>query len=208
MVAVNDMNKDMLRFLWLKEPNDPNSELVQMRFARLVFGLRPSPAILSSTIRHHLETQKEFEPQLIEQLKKSLYVDDFVSGADSENEASEVASKAKLIMQKEAFNLRKWNTNSSNLKKMFAEEASPIITNVKSVKEDNESYAKAVTGITIKANSNTVKVLGTIWNTASDSLEFEFSDLLKEAKVLPPTKRSLLKCPCQKMGFCIFEIYR
>ena len=193
MVAINDMNKDMLRFLWLKDPNDPNSELVQFRFTRLVFGLRPSPAILSSTIRHHLETQKDFDPRLIELLKKSLYVDDFVSGADDEKEASEVTSNAKLIMQKGSFNLRKWNTNSSNLKRTFSEESSPNPTNVKHVKEEDESYAKTVTGTTIKANSNTVNVLGSIWNTTSDTLEFNFSNLVDEAKSLLPTKRSLLK---------------
>ena len=193
MVAINNMNKDMLCFLWLKDPNDPNSELVQFRFTRLVFGLRPSPAILSSTIQHHLETQKDFDPQLIELLKKSLYVDDFVSGADDEKEASEVTSNAKLIMQKGSFNLRKWNTNSSNLKKTFSEESSPNPTNVKHVKEEDETYAKTVTGITIKVNSNTVKVLGSIWNTASDTLQFNFSNLVNETKSLPPTKRSLLK---------------
>jgi hypothetical protein len=46
-----------------------------------------------------METQKDFDPQLIELLKKSLYVDDFVSDADDEKEASEVTSNAKFIMQ-------------------------------------------------------------------------------------------------------------
>jgi hypothetical protein len=64
---------------------------------------------------------------------------------------------------------------------------------VKHVKEEDESYAKTVTGTTIKANSSTVKVLGSIWNTASDTLEFNFSNLVSEAKSLPPTKLSLLK---------------
>ena len=176
-----------------KEPNDPNSELVQLRFTRLVFGLRPSPAILSSTIRHHLETQKDADPQLIELLKKSLYVDDFVSGAHNEMEACEVSSNAKLIMQKGAFNLRKWNTNSSNLNEMFSEESSPNSSNLKPVTEEDESYAKTVTGTLIKTKNNIVKVLGSIWNTASDTLEFNFLDLVNEAKSLPPTKQSLLK---------------
>ena len=193
MVPINDKNKDMVRFLWLKELNNANSELVQLRFTRLVFGLRPSPAILSSTIRHHLETQKDVDPQLIELLKKSLYVDDFVSGAENEQKASEVSSNAKLIMQRGAFNLRKWNTNSSNLKKTFSEECSQKSTGLKPVTEEDKSYAKTVTGTTIKTNSNTVKVLGSIWNTASDTLEFNFFDLVNEAKSLPPTKRSLLK---------------
>ena len=141
----------MVRFLGLKEPNDPNSELVQLRFICLVVGLRPSPAILSLTIPHHLETQKDANPQLIE-----------------------VSSNAKLIMQKGAFNLRKRNTNSSNLKEMFSEESSPKSTNLKPVTEEAESYAKTLTGTLIKTYNNIIKVLGSIWNTASDSLEFNY----------------------------------
>ena len=139
MVAIYDKNKDMVHFLWLKELNNANSEFVQLRFTRLTFGLRPSPAILSSTIRHHLETQKDVNPQLIELLKKSLYVDDFVSDAENEQKASEVSSNAKLIMQRGAFNLRTWNTNSSNLKKMFSEECSQKSTDLKPVTEEDES---------------------------------------------------------------------
>ena len=97
-------------------------------------------------------------------------------------------------MQKGAFNLRKWNIKLEyNLKKTFLEESSPNATSVKHVKEEDDTYTKTVTGTTIKANSNTVKVLGSIWNTASDTLEFNFSNLVNEAKSLPPTKRSLLK---------------
>ncbi len=113
MVAINNENRDMLRFLWLKEPTKPNSEIQQLRFTRLVFGLRPSPAILGSTICHHLDTQTNSNPQQVELLKNSLYVDDFVSGADDEEQALELSSNAKSIMQRGAFNLRKWNSNSS-----------------------------------------------------------------------------------------------
>ena len=193
MVAIRDKEKDMARFLWLRDPNDPNSELVQLRFSRLVFGLRSSPAISSLTIRHHSETQKDSDPQLIELLKKSLYVDDFMSGADNEKKAYEVSSNAKLIMKEGAFNLRKWNTNSSNLKKKFSEESSPNSTNVRPVTEEDESYAKTMTGTTTNTNSNTVKVLGSIWDSESDTLQFNFVDLINEAKSLPPTKRFLLK---------------
>ena len=72
----------MLPFLWLKDPDDLNAEIVHLRFTRLVFGLRPSPAILASTIRHHLDSlvSEEFKPHFIELLKKSLYVDDLVTG--------------------------------------------------------------------------------------------------------------------------------
>ena len=70
MVGISETDKDMLRFLWFKDPGDLNSEIEHLRFTRLVFGLRPSPAILGSTIRHHLDAQlsEEFNMELIERL--------------------------------------------------------------------------------------------------------------------------------------------
>ena len=91
MVGINETDRDMLRFLWLKDPDDLNSEIVHLRFTRLVFGLRLSPAILASTIRHHLDqVSAEFEPHFIELLKKSLYVDDLVTGEGAEAKALEL----------------------------------------------------------------------------------------------------------------------
>ena len=81
MIGISKMDRDMVRFLWFEDPNNPNSEIVQLRFTRLVFGLRPSSAILAPTIRHHLDTHvaEEFKPGFIELLKNSLYVDDLVT---------------------------------------------------------------------------------------------------------------------------------
>ena len=37
------------------------------------------------------------------------------------------------------------------------------------------------------------KVLGMTWNNKMDTLIYDFSDLIKEAKLLKPTKRNVLK---------------
>ena len=47
MISINESDRDMLRFLWFEEPPNPSSEVVHLRFTRLVFGLRPSHAILN-----------------------------------------------------------------------------------------------------------------------------------------------------------------
>lgn len=57
MVGIKKEHRDMLRFLWFANPNEATPEIVQYRFNRLVFGLRPSPSILGATIKHHLELQ-------------------------------------------------------------------------------------------------------------------------------------------------------
>ena len=42
-------------------------------------------------------------------------------------------------------------------------------------------------------NSTPKKVLGVTWNNKTDTLIHGFSDLIKEAKLLKPTKRNVLK---------------
>ena len=204
MVGINEADKDMLRFLWFNDPGDINSDIIHLRFTRLVFGLRPSPAILGLTIRHHLDAQisEEFKAELIERLKNSLYIDYLVTGKENEAKALDLYSRSKSIMKRGGFNLRKWNTNSRVVLEAINQSnnsAMPPSVNqsMKAITEEDESYAKATTGPPIDDKGSTdngiVKVLGSIWDTANDQLTFNLSDLSDQAKLLPTTKPSLLK---------------
>lgn len=204
MVGISETDRDMLRFLWLKDPKDLNSEIAHFRFTRLVFGLRPSPAILASTIRHHLDAlvSEEFKPEFIEALKNSLYVDDLVTGEENEAKTMDLYLKSKSVMQRGGFNLRKWKTNSKVVQDAInrADDCanSTVVSEVKKiVTEEDESYAKTTNGpllVADKASDNAiVKVLGSVWNTATDHFVFDLVDLSGQAKKLPTTKRSLLK---------------
>ena len=53
MIGISESDRDKLRFLWFNEPHREDSEVMQLRFTRLVFDLRPSPAILGAVITHH-----------------------------------------------------------------------------------------------------------------------------------------------------------
>ena len=79
--------------LWFKNPREITPEVIQLWFCRLVFGLWPSPAILGSTIRHHLDSCEKLKPMLgyvISLQRERLYVDDFLGGADSTEKAQEI----------------------------------------------------------------------------------------------------------------------
>ena len=97
MVGIDPSDRDMLRFLWLEDPKSLNSNIKHLRFSRLVFGLRPSPAILGATIYQHLNAYKD--PELIELMKRSLYVDDLLSGGSGDSEAFEIYKRTKEIMR-------------------------------------------------------------------------------------------------------------
>ena len=81
--------------------------MIHLRFTRLVFGLRPSPAVLGAVIAHHLEKHREQHPKLIQKLKSSLYVDDFVAGADDVQDAFRFYIDSKSLMSAAGMNLRK-----------------------------------------------------------------------------------------------------
>ena len=203
-VGIKEEHRDMLRFLWFKDPLAENPEVVQFRFNHLVFGLRPSPSILCSTIKHHLQLYRQSEPEMTELLENSLYVDDLITGDDDYKAAFAIYKKSKAIMAEGGFHLRKWNSNSARLIAEIAKvevsmDQSPASQQTGSVpdvtEEDDESYAKSSTSLSNPTSSdrNTVKVLGVNWNTANDEIFFDFAELYKYGKSLPVNKRSVLK---------------
>ena len=114
MIGISNTDRNMLRFLWLEEPTNPNSKLIHLRFTRLVFELRPSPAILGAVLSHHLETHRPEEPELVELIETSLYVDDLICGAEDEAQAFECYSKSKTMLANAGMNLKFWQVDEKD----------------------------------------------------------------------------------------------
>lgn len=202
MIGIHPDDRDALRFLWFKNVEERNPEMVVYRFCRLVFGLRPSPSILGSTIQHHLSLYEHEQPEIVKELQDSLYVDDLTSGADTEKDAFNLYLSAKNIMAKGGFNLRKWSSNSmevcsmitkNELKNNFELNIAESDKGDSCFTEEDMSYAKDVLNSFAASSEESVKILGVNWNIRSDTLMFEMDELLKFAESLPPTKRSVLK---------------
>jgi hypothetical protein len=155
MVGIDLNDQEMLRFLWLEDPQSLNSRIKHLRFCRLVFGLRPSPAILGATIFKHLNLYEDQYPELVELIRKSLYIDDFLSGGSNDNQVFDIYQKSKEIRSKEGFNLGKWQSNSCTL-----------LESINQVKTDQQQLT----------------VLGVNWNTGTDEL-FKFNDKKHLCKV-------------------------
>ena len=115
MISVEEEDRDVLRFLWVSDINADEVEIRPLRFTRVVFGVCSSPFLLNSTIRFHLERYQHMHPDLVQKLVGSFYVDDVVTGAATEEEAFQLYTDSKKILQDGAFNLRKFRTNSHSL---------------------------------------------------------------------------------------------
>ena len=182
-ISIDPSQRDLLRFSWV-DTNDPNNPtVVSLRFARLLFGLSVSPYVLNATIRHHLESNEEFNAEFVENVKNSLYVDDYASSFNSEDECFTMYEQLKSCFSKGGFNMRKWASNNKSLL---------------------ERIGKAETGVTVETKENKqtshalctdeeVKVLGLKWNQNTDKMQLDLSTFQSDATQEPVTKRTILK---------------
>ena len=76
-ISILEEDRDVHRFLW-----QPDVDVMTMRFTRVPFGNCCSPFLLNATIQHHLSSVPP--SPAVNELQDNLYVDDFLSGADSE----------------------------------------------------------------------------------------------------------------------------
>ena len=73
-VGLQPDDRDVTRFLWLKDPSKPTLEknVQVLRFPRVPFGMISSPFLLAATIKHHLT--KAASP-IAHQIADNMYVD-------------------------------------------------------------------------------------------------------------------------------------
>ena len=111
----NESDKNHLRFLWYKDPNDVSKGFITFRFNVVLFGSTSSPALLNLTIANHLARYKD--TLTVQFLRRSFYVDNLIGSVVLEEELHEIYAKANKIMNEGNFKLREWVSNSGSLNK-------------------------------------------------------------------------------------------
>ena len=202
MISVAEDDRDALRFLWFDDPLSEEPKIIVFRFARVAFGLSSSPFLLNATLKHHIMMYENEDPELVQKLLQSLYVDDIIYGDSDDIGAYKLYIKAKSRLAEGGFNARKFVSNSA--KKLMSQikenerllenscHGSQSITskeNSETVMEEDGSYAKSAThsGSALPA---TEKVLGVHWNTEEDQLVLDLKEVLEDSSLdaFRPTK--------------------
>lgn len=109
-IALKEIDRDVHRFLLF----DVHNQVRHMRFKRVTFGIASSPFMLNATIELHLA--KFDRDHTVKELETNMYVDDWLTGSDSEEELSEMMVKSTEIMQVGGFPLTKWISNSQQVR--------------------------------------------------------------------------------------------
>jgi len=118
-VQLHNDDHDYTRFLWLSNPDDPESEFEMYHFKVVPFGATSSPFMLNATLQLHLRNHNS---DVSKDIEKNLYVDNIVSGCLSEDDAIRYFKEARAMMLEANFNLRSWASNSPQLQTVVQEE--------------------------------------------------------------------------------------
>ena len=133
-----------------------------------------------------MEKYGEIDPEFVDQVQNSTYVDDFASSVPMDEEAFELFQKLKSRFKEGGFNMRKWASNSENLMS--------LIENQEFAAEKEKSDTISSEGKLGKPTvfENEIKVLGITWNKNKETLKFDLSSIVKDATKEPAIKRILL----------------
>ena len=73
-ISVHVSDCDCFRFLWVDDISESNSRVVLscFWFCQVVFGLNASPFLLNETIRHHLATFTEANPEFVRKMVEAF----------------------------------------------------------------------------------------------------------------------------------------
>lgn len=109
------------------------------------FGNTSSPFLLNSTLKHHLNSYPD--TVTVQELQENLYVDDWLSGADTVEEASKMLNEVQNILLDAGMTLSRWHTNNDFL-----------------INQHYQYFEPEVDEVT--------KLLGMYWNSSKDVFSF------------------------------------
>ena len=131
-----------------------------------MFGSTSSPFILTATLHHHLNS---CDSPIAHDMKQNLYVDNIITGCSTDEEAVDYYREARSIMTQAQFNLRSWASNIAQLQAITVDEGT--------------------------ADSDvTVNLLGLLWDTSTDTINFNPKQFPSKSETPLVTKRSVLQC--------------
>lgn len=167
-IMVHPKDWDFQRIIWRRK----DSETVKhFRLKTVTFGTASAPFQAIRTLREIALREKEHFPISSQCLFNDFYVDDLLTGTDSEEDATKLYKELVLVLAKYGFPIRKWKTNSRAVLEQVPT----------SERDDNGS---------IKMNlEEGTRILGIEWHSNKDVFRFKIHNTLNPNVKL--TKRTV-----------------
>ena len=111
-IELAEADRDLHRFLWRADPKDA---ILDYRMKRVTFGVSASPYLAIRTLQQTAADHGQEHPDASHHIYNSFYVDDFLAGADTVDQALELYSSLRAVLCKGGFNLCKWRSSSPSV---------------------------------------------------------------------------------------------
>ena len=170
-VKLAPKDRDVHRYLWRDLRSDETPKVYRMQ--RLTFGVNSSPFLAIATVHAHVKRYAETFSCAVREILDNMYVDDCLTGADTDSSALKLRQEMSDIMMAAAFNLTKWASNSET------------------VMDSIEPAKRASSSLVEFDSSEPLKALGVSWDLVSDCFRF-IAPKSTISSHDPMTKRSLL----------------
>ena len=146
-------DKDLHRFLWRDSPQEPVRDY---RMTRVTFGVSASPYLAVRTLQQTAADHGEGYPGATQQIYQNFYVDDYLGGAETPQEAVTLYQEIRSILSKGSFSLCKWRSSSTAV----LQQIPPELQETQLVKEDTSPQKP----------TSTAKALGLRWDSRYDNM--------------------------------------
>ncbi|KAG5869215.1 hypothetical protein JTB14_006539 [Gonioctena quinquepunctata] len=108
MILINPSDRKYQKILWRFSPDEPVKDYTLLT---VVYGVSSSPYLALKVLLQLAEDEGKAYPLAAENIRHSSYVDDFVGGASTFEEARVLITELIALMKLGGFELRKWSSN-------------------------------------------------------------------------------------------------
>lgn len=163
-IKLHEDDRRYQRILWRM-----NGEIKTLQFNTLTFGVSSSPFLAIRTIQKLADDECVAFPKAARIIKKHLYVDDLLTGADSIDEAPKIRDEVIALLSRGGMNIRQWASNNESVIEGLATEALHV-------------------GFTFGEDCS-LKTLGVLWFARDDEIQYTARSIKITEKL---TKRNIL----------------
>lgn len=167
-ICIHPDDADYQRILWRNGPNEPVKDY---RLCTVTFGTSSAPYLAVKVLQQLAATNKNKYPEASESIFCDFYVDDWLSGADTVEEAKRIREEVIAILRTAGLELKKWTSNSEKILNEI-----PV----------NERETQLPLQLDV---DQSVKTLGLYWHPATDHFQFKVAKAPASGQL---TKRILL----------------
>jgi len=103
--------------------NSPDDNLSVYELQTVTYGTSSAPYLAIKCLKKLAVDNRQLYPEASELIDRDMYVDDLITGFDTEHQAIVVCEQISNILRSASFSLRKWASNSNSVLKHLQDES-------------------------------------------------------------------------------------